>query len=306
MSAETRLAPQEVGFFVFDVETVANGELIANVRYPGDQLSPQEAIRRYRDELLETHGSDFIPYTYQIPASIVIAKVRHDFRLGDIVALDQPRYRPHVITEHFWRGWESYGYPTFVSFNGRSFDMPLMELAAFQFGVPLGKWFDDRGRSFEQPRYRYNSAAHLDLQDLLVNFGASRFHGGLNLAANLLGKPGKMTVQGDMVQDMFDAGKIAEINDYCRCDVLDTYFVFLRSRVLTAKLSLDQEQEIVAATKEWLLERADESPAYQNYLDQWNDWPNPWQTAAETEAEGAADSVASAAQNAQSDSASTV
>ena len=35
-----------------------------------------------------------------------------------------------------------------------------------------------------------------------------------------------------MVQDMYDAGRLAEINDYCRCDVLDTYFVFLRTRVL--------------------------------------------------------------------------
>ena len=32
------------------------------------------------------------------------------------------------------------------------------------------------------------------------------------------------------MQDLYDAGKLAEINDYCRCDVLDTYFVFLRTR----------------------------------------------------------------------------
>ena len=79
------------------------------------------------------------------------------------------------------------------------------------------------------------STAHLDLQELLTNFGSTRFNGGLNLAANLLGKPGKMDVQGHMVQDMYEAGKLAEINDYCRCDVLDTYFVFLRSRVLVGR-----------------------------------------------------------------------
>ena len=49
-----------------------------------------------------------------------------------------------------------------------------------------------------------------------TNFGSSRFVGGLNLAANLLGKPGKMDVQGHMVQDLFNAGKLADINDYCR------------------------------------------------------------------------------------------
>ena len=34
-------------------------------------------------------------------------------------------------------------------------------------------------------------------------------------------------------------GKLAEINNYCRCDVLDTYFVFLRTRVLVGQLTLD-------------------------------------------------------------------
>ena len=33
------------------------------------------------------------------------------------------------------------------------------------------------------------------------------------MAANLLGKPGKMDVQGHMVQDLFDEGKLPEINE---------------------------------------------------------------------------------------------
>ena len=86
----------------------------------------------------------------------------------------------------------------------------------------------------------------------MTNFGSTRFNGGLNLAANLLGKPGKMDVHGDMVQDLYDAGRLAEINDYCRCDVLDTYFVFLRSRVLFGQLTLEAEQQIIAETKAWL------------------------------------------------------
>ena len=91
------------------------------------------------------------------------------------------------------------------------------------------------------------------------------FVGGLNLAANLLGKPGKMDVQGYMVQDMYDAGKVAEINDYCRCDVLDTYFVFLRSRVIVGELTLDKEQRIIFETKDWLKKQA-ETVAACSYL----------------------------------------
>jgi hypothetical protein len=40
-------------------------------------------------------------------------------------------------------------------------------------------------------------------------------------------------------------------------------------------LSLDEEQGIVAETKEWLLARAKDSPAYQSYLSKWGDWLDP-------------------------------
>ena len=98
----------------------------------------------------------------------------------------------------------------------------------------------------------------------------------MNLAANLIGKPGKMDVQGNMVQDLYDAGRLAEINDYCRCDVLDTYFVFLRTRVLIGQLTIDAEQAIVAEVKSWLEQKVSQCAAYQHYLDCWGDWVNPW------------------------------
>lgn len=270
------MAGNATRYFVFDVESVADGELVSQVRYPGEDLAPRDAIACYRKELMEAKGSDFIPYTFQIPVSVVVAKVGEDFRLQDVALLDEPDYRPHQITEKFWRGWERYKFPTLVTFNGRSFDVPLLELAAYRYGIAIEKWFGLNARTYDQPRNRYNFQAHFDLQELLVNFGATRFSGGLNLAAHLLGKPGKMDVQGDMVQDLYDAGELAQINDYCRCDVLDTYFVFLRCSVMTGKLTLEDEQQIVQETYEWLQSQAKDSPAYARYLEEWGDWDNPW------------------------------
>jgi predicted PolB exonuclease-like 3'-5' exonuclease len=267
-----------VRYLVFDLESVPDGQLVSRLRYPGAGLAPEAAVDRYRKELLAQFDNDFVPYTFQVPVSIAVAKVSADFRLLDLVTLDDPGYRPHVMTEHFWRGWEKYKRPTLVSFNGRGFDLPLLELAAFRYGLSLGTWFSQSARSFEQPRNRYNTESHLDLLELLTNFGSSRFTGGLNLAANLLGKPGKMDVQGQMVWDMYRRGQIAEINDYCRCDVLDTYFVFLRSRVLVGQLPLETEQQLVAKTRQWLEQQAPQMPAYKQYLDRWGDWPDPWKT----------------------------
>jgi len=269
-----------VSYLVFDVESAADPQLVSALRYPGEGLDGAEAVRRYRSELMEQHGSDFVPYTFQVPISVAVAKLGADFRLIDLVVLDEPEYRPHVIADHFWRGWEAYRRPTFVSFNGRGFDLPLLELAAFRFGLNLSTWFAPGAKTYDQPRNRYNASTHIDLCELLTNFGATRFTGGLNLAANLLGKPGKMDVQGDMVQDMYDAGRLREINDYCRCDVLDTYFVFLRSRVVLGQLTLAQEQAMIGETKSWLERNASAQPAYRLYLERWGDWENPWESKA--------------------------
>jgi hypothetical protein len=70
---------------------------------------------------------------------------------------------------------------------------------------------------------------------------------------------------------------LAEINDYCRCDVLDTYFVFLRTCVLLGHLTLEREQQLIAQTRQWLAERCEEVPAYGTYLENWGDWDNPWE-----------------------------
>jgi len=81
-----------------------------------------------------------------------------------------------------------------------------------------------------------------------------------------------------MVQDLFDAGKLQEINDYCRCDVLDTYFVMLRCMVMMGKLDVAEEQAIVNEAKQWITARADEVDAFASYLEHWGDWNNPWES----------------------------
>ena len=263
-------------YLVFDVESVADGELVSQVRYPGDNLSPEEAVDQYRGWLMESFESDFIPFTFQVPISVVIAKVSDRLELMEIVAIDEPEYRPHIITEKFWRGWSKYKMPTFVTFNGRTFDLPVMELAAFRYGISVPAWFNLADKAYEQRRNRYNQNAHLDLQDVLTNFSAARFTGGLNLAANIIGKPGKMGIAGHMVQDLHTEGQLERINDYCRCDVLDTYFVFLRVAVLIGQITLEREREIVEHAHQWLEKNSKDVPVYGEYLDRLSEWENPW------------------------------
>jgi predicted PolB exonuclease-like 3'-5' exonuclease len=260
---------------VFDIESVADGDLVSRLRYPGEGLAAEPAIARYRAELMQENGKDFIPYTFQLPVSLVIAKIAHDYRLIDLVALDEEQSRPHEIVRLFWEGWQKYKRPRLISFNGRGFDLPLLELCAYRYGLAIPDWLAEDRKSFDQPRNRYNTRAHFDLHEWLTNNGASRFAGGLSLAANLIGKPGKMDVAGHMVQDLWDSGRRSEIHDYCRGDVLDTYFVFLRSRVVAGEITLEREQELIDEAKAWIEARADSSPGLARYLAAWGDWQDP-------------------------------
>ena len=264
-----------ISYFIFDIETIADGDLVAKIRYPKETLTAEEAIARYRAQLLAETGKDVLPVTFMLPISVAVAKVDAEYKLHDVAVLDAPKFRPHVITRHFWQGWNAYGRPTLVTFNGRGYDVPVLELAAYRYGYSVPAWFNVEARTYEQARNRYNSMAHLDLLDLMSNFGASRISGGLNLLANLIGKPGKTGVDGSQVQGMYDAGEVGAINDYCRCDVLDTYFVFLRTRVLLGKLTVEDEHRLVSEAKQWLEAESENIPVYKTYLSHWGDWNAP-------------------------------
>lgn len=62
-----------------------------------------------------------------LPVSVAIAKVAADYRLTELTVLDAPAFRPQEIVRRFWQGWQHYDRPTLVTFNGRGYDMPIME-----------------------------------------------------------------------------------------------------------------------------------------------------------------------------------
>jgi predicted PolB exonuclease-like 3'-5' exonuclease len=257
-----RAAGPETAFLVLDTESVPDGDLIARVKYPGENLTPEEAIDRARAEAreLSRDGSDFLPVAFQVPVAVCVLRVAADFTLQALTCLDGPEYRPAEIVRKFWLGASRYR-ARLVSFNGRGFDLPLLELAAFRHGCCARE-------HFYNSRNRYNGN-HLDLLDWLSNYGACRLAGGLDLLAKLLGKPGKMAVAGDQVYRMHKEGQAREINEYCMFDTLDTYFVFLRTRVLTGDLTLEVERMLEAKARAWLTAKAADLPALNQYLDAW-------------------------------------
>ena len=66
-------------YLVFDIESIADGELVARLVYPGQKLTAKGAVTKYRQELMAKYENDFVPYTYHLPISIAVAKSTPNF-----------------------------------------------------------------------------------------------------------------------------------------------------------------------------------------------------------------------------------
>lgn len=259
----------ETAFLVFDTESVPDGQLIARVKYPEENLTPEEAIERAQAEAREASrdGSDFLPVTFQVPVAVCVLRVGTDWSIQGLTCLDAPAFRTAEIVRQFWRGVSHYNQAKLVTFNGRGFDLPLLELAAFDHGCQARDYF-------QRSRNRFGGN-HIDLMDWLSNYGACRLTGGLSMLAQRTagGHPvgcGKLDVSGDKVLEMYRQGRVQEINDYCMFDTIDTYFVFLRTRVMVGEMTIEEERHLAQRARLWLGTRLSESPALETYLSAWD------------------------------------
>jgi hypothetical protein len=58
----------------------------------------------------------------------------------------------------------------------------------------------------------------------------------MDLLLKMIGLPGKMEVDGSQVQELYEQGRLDEIHRYCRNDVVQTYFLFLRFELMRGRI----------------------------------------------------------------------
>ena len=85
--------------------------------------------------------------------------------------------------------------------------------------------------------------------------------------AQMLGLPGKLGMDGSQVWDAYQAGKLAEIRDYCETDVLNTYLVYLRFELIRGNLDQKGYEMEVRRTRDYL--KAESKPHFQAFLEAW-------------------------------------
>ena len=110
--------------------------------------------------------------------------------------------------------------PQLITFNGHSFDLPVLRYRAMVNRVPAA------GLQVRQYFHRYTEDA-LDLCDVLGSYvpGAKVKLDDVSKILGLSGKP--VGIDGSRVEEMVLAGQIEEVARYCESDVLNTYRVWL-------------------------------------------------------------------------------
>ena len=128
---------------------------------------------------------------------------------------------------------------TILDFNGRNFDMPVIQHRALRHGIMMPFYFaaqpDKRGEISDYSReYRDRwSKRHIDLSQEMSPWGRSS---GLANLCKLMGLPGKLDVDGSNVEALYREGLTDTIDRYCREDVYQTAIFFLRLLHLRGEL----------------------------------------------------------------------
>ena len=132
-----------------------------------------------------------------------------------------------------------------VTWNGRTFDLPVINMRSFLHCVPCPWYYKER-----DTRYRYSESGHCDLMDVFSDYGAARSMK-LGDVAKLMGLPGKVgPVTGANVGEIW-AKKTDLVTDmqavarYCLGDSLQTALLFAKSRVHKGMIDVDYYNRVV-------------------------------------------------------------
>ena len=237
MSGDDRRRGRQKGYLVFDIETQIDKELVRGAFYPAPDVTAELAYEKFRGE----HDGGFLPVTVHAPVSIALGWVNPARVLQRVDVLRADEIGEEAVVREFWTRVEPFD-GTLVTFSGRIFDLPVLELRALRYGLSLPWHFGGKSG------FRGRSDRHDDLYDVMSNRGAAKLRGGLDILAKLVGLPGKGVVSGAMVQELWEKGAYETVHRYCRRDVVQTYFLFLRVELLRGNLHGNELRRIEEAT----------------------------------------------------------
>lgn len=236
---------QHKSLFVFDIETVPDHDAAINLLDINNSANKEEKRQALKDYHLKiTDGkNDFLrqPFHKVVAISFLEADIIRDgqyekYELTNIKSGGNNDSSEEDLVKGFF-AYLKRKTPRFVSFNGRSFDLPVLKYRAMKYNISA-PWLYKRGDKWNNYTQRYSLDWHCDLLEAFSDFGASA-RVKMNELCAILDLPGKSGIDGSKVMDYYDAGKIEEIRNYCESDVVNTYLLYLQYQYFTGTLDLN-------------------------------------------------------------------
>lgn len=215
-------------FFVFDLETVPDIELIRKVI--DDPSDDDASLLEQATDQISRNKSGFMPPMFHKIVSWVGLWIENNGEPRNKVAWSGDDEKEGL--KRLFDALSAYKDFGLIHHNGKGFDLPVITYRALKFGLQI----PIRLNTYDI-KYRF-SKVNVDLMDEFSNFGASMApklkHLGL-----LINIPFKQTAEGDAVYDMFQQGKLEQIEHYCYEDVMATYLVWLHLKFTVAELQVE-------------------------------------------------------------------
>jgi len=240
-----------MNIFTFDIETIPDVDAGRRLYDLADLSDNEVADAMFAKRREETGGSDFLRlHLHRIAAISAVLKTPTQFNVWSLG--DTSTTEPEII-KRFFMGIEKYT-PTLVSWNGSGFDLPVLHYRSLLHGISAPRYWEtgDYDQSFRWNNYisRYHHR-HTDVMDILAGYQA-RANAPLDEIAVILGLPGKMGMSGGKVWESYLNNDIEGIRNYCETDVLNTYLVFQRFRLIQGKLTTTEYEQICQETRDFL------------------------------------------------------
>lgn len=227
-----------MSYLVFDIETIGKqyNELDETTKKYFRQWAErdsrtEEEIERELENIKK--GLPFSPFLGEVVAigmldeedkGAVYFRADNDTKAKDFED-DGIRYRVGSEKEVLERFWEvARNYYTFVTFNGRAFDVPFLMVRSAAHGIrPSQNLMSNRYLGSQK-----YGAKHVDLADQLTFYGAVRRFPTLHFVTKAFGieSPKEGEMRGEEVPKAFSDGRYEEIARYCLKDVIATKKLF--------------------------------------------------------------------------------
>ncbi len=224
-----------------DLETVPDEGLVSAVDGEPGRPYPEQLRRVVAERRARTGGrTDFLPLPYHRPVAACLLEAVADagvVAVTDVLAWTDARLSEAEFLERAWRRLEG---AALVTFHGKGFDLPVLELRSLKLAIPTPACFASSRRG---------ESEHFDLRERLAGCATPA---PLDLYAKLVGLPGKREVAGGDVQALYAEGDLDRIAAYCMTDVVQTYLLFLRHRLVDGALTPDGYAESVEQARQAL------------------------------------------------------